>query len=90
MIAKLIPTDEQQQVLQCDAETPVVFVDSEGNATHVVLPIEDARRMLDDRLRRELQIGFDQIDRGEWVVWDPEKIKAEGRRILHERQKGGA
>ncbi|MBW3596481.1 MAG: hypothetical protein KY475_04305 [Planctomycetes bacterium] len=38
----------------------------------------------DERLRRELQIAFDQADRGEWVVWDPEKIKQEGRRRLAE------
>ena len=81
MIAKITPTDEQQRVLQTQPEA-VVIVNSEGKATHVVLPIDEARRVLDERLRRELQVGFDQADRGEWVEWDPEKIKEEGRRRL--------
>jgi hypothetical protein len=85
MIAKITATDEQHRVLQTERESPVVIVDSQGKATHVVLPIEDARRMLDSRLAQELQIGFDQADRGEWVEWDPERIKAEGRRLLHQR-----
>ena len=57
----------------------------DGEATHVVLSIDDARRMFDDYLRRELQVGFDQADRGEFVDWDPDKIKAEGREILQRR-----
>ena len=46
------------------------------------------RQMVDEGLRRQLQIGFDQADRGEFVDWDPDKIKAEGREIL-QRPLGG-
>lgn len=57
--------------------------------------IREALRLLKDRdelrllavedLRREVQKGLDQLDRGESVFLDPERIKAEGRRRLAER-----
>lgn len=50
--------------------------------------IREALRLLKDRddlrllavedLRREVQKGLDQLDRGESVLFDPERIKAEG------------
>lgn len=54
--------------------------------------IREALRLLKDRdelrllavedLRREVQKGLDQLDRGESVLLDPERIKTEGRRRL--------
>ena len=54
--------------------------------------IREALRLLKDRdelrilavedLRREVQKGLDQLDRGESVLLDAERIKAEGRRRL--------
>jgi hypothetical protein len=69
-------------------QAPVFFVDAEGKTTHVVLPITDARRMFDDYLRRELQVGFEQADRGEFVDWDADRIKAEGRELLRQQREG--
>ena len=85
MAAKVKKNDELQQALDREQGAPVYLVGLDGEATHVVLPIDDARRMFDDYLRRELQLGFDQADRGEFVDWDPDKIKAEGREILKRR-----
>ncbi|HKH44360.1 MAG TPA: type II toxin-antitoxin system ParD family antitoxin [Thermoanaerobaculia bacterium] len=57
--------------------------------------IREALRLLKDRdelkllavdeLRREIQKGLDQLDRGESVLLDAERIKAEGRRRLAQR-----
>ena len=54
--------------------------------------IREALRLLKDRdelkllaiedLRREIQKGLDQLDRGESVPFDAEHIKTEGRRRL--------
>lgn len=44
-------------------------------------------RMRLQELRKGLQIGVDQLDRGESVPWDPEEIKREGRRLLAKRRK---
>ena len=85
MAAKVKKSDELQQALDQGQGALVYLVSLDGEATHVVLSIDDARRMFDDYLRRELQVGFDQADRGEFVDWDPDKIKAEGREILQRR-----
>ena len=85
MAAKVKKSDELQQALDQEHGAPVYLVGLDGEATHVLLSIDDARRMFDDYLRRELQIGFDQADRGELVDWDPDRIKAEGREILKQR-----
>ena len=40
-----------------------------------------------DELRRQIAIGIDELDRGLGEPWDPEEIKAEGRRLLAESRK---
>ena len=39
------------------------------------------KQIAGDRLKQDLQIAFDEADRGEWLEWDPEKIKTVGRRL---------
>ena len=70
MAAKVTKTDELQQALEQEQGAPVYLVGLDGKTTHVVLPIDDARHMFDDYLRRELQVGFDQADRGESAEWN--------------------
>ena len=86
MAAKVKPA-ELQQALDRDRQGPVYIVDADGNTTHVVLPLADARELLDQWLRRELQIGFDQADRGESEPWDVEATLAEAHRRHAQRQK---
>ena len=85
MTARITQTDDQKRVLDAE-QAPVFFVDAEGKATHVVLPINDARRIFGDYLRRELQIGLEEADRGEWVDWNPDRIKAQGRELLRQQR----
>ena len=58
-------------------------------SSFVIVSIDVFRDLLgfetDEALREQLQIGFDQADQGRFVDWDPEKIKAEGRRRLQQR-----
>lgn len=77
MSHKLIPTIEQQAAFQSDA--PVYFVDEHGTTTHVALPLEEARRLLIDHLRRELEPAFHQADAGQVEVWNMEKSIAAAR-----------
>lgn len=88
MAAKILKTDDIKRVLDQEEGT-VYLVDANNRPTHVVLPLEDARRMFDEYLRRELEIGFAQADRGELTEWAPERIKAEGRAILEQRSQRG-
>ena len=47
--------------------------------------MNDRTVFTEEQLRSELQVAFDQATRGEWVEWDPDKIKQEGRRRLAEQ-----
>lgn len=70
-----------------------------GNYTDISEVIEDALNLLQnrklteaeraaklERLRKDIQIGMDQLDRGEGAPWDVEEIKAEGRRRLENKK----
>ena len=83
MIPKL--TDEMRQALQYDPDRPVKVEDEQTHRVYVLVSDDAFREMVDEELRRQLQIGLDQADRGEFVDWDPDKIKAEGREILQRR-----
>ena len=37
---------------------------------------------LTDELMKDLQVGLDQADAGQFVDWNPDEIKAEARRRL--------
>ena len=82
MTAKITQTDARRRVLDAEQEAPVFLVDSDRRTTHIILRIDDARRMFDEYLRRELQVGFEHADRGEFVEWDADRIKAQGREML--------
>lgn len=38
-------------------------------------------------LRREIDIGMQEIERGEYSDWDPEEIRRDGRKIFAARRK---
>jgi antitoxin ParD1/3/4 len=60
-----------------------------NDAVRLMRELEQEESEEIERLRAELRIGIDQLDRGEGTPWDPEEIKAEGRRRLQQRQQGG-
>jgi len=41
-----------------------------------------------DRLRQELQVGLEQLDQGESVPLDIDRIKREGRELFAKQQQG--
>ena len=86
MAAKVRKSDELQQALDQEQGAPVYLVGLDGEATHVVLSINDARRMFDDYLCRELQIGFDQADRGELVEWNVDEFLEQAHKTRSEQQ----
>jgi antitoxin ParD1/3/4 len=52
----------------------------------MLLREEDAPLWTDEELRKEIQIGLDQLDRGETAEFTADDIKAEGRRLLAAEQ----
>lgn len=73
-------SDEQRQALNQQPRGPVDVEDDQTQQIYVLVAKEDFRQLVDVELRRELQVGFDQADRGELAEWDPEDIRREGRR----------
>jgi antitoxin ParD1/3/4 len=43
---------------------------------------EDLRKLKLETLKKEIQTGIDQLERGEGITFDAEKIKAEGKKRL--------
>lgn len=78
MIAKI--TQEQREAILANPDAPVEIEDDQTKRIYVLVPKEGFRRMVDDALRRELQIGFDQADSGDVADWNIEEIIAEAHR----------
>lgn len=72
MIAKL--TEEQRQALQDRPGGPVEVEDDQTRKLYVLVAKDDFRQMVDEELRRQLQVGLDQADRGELEEWDVEQF----------------
>ncbi|HSU68579.1 MAG TPA: type II toxin-antitoxin system ParD family antitoxin [Tepidisphaeraceae bacterium] len=51
-------------------------------STHIEFPPEDI-----EDLKRELEIGLEELDRGQTVPWDPEELWSEVERLHAERAK---
>ncbi len=47
---------------------------------------EYLRKLRLEELRHEIQIGINQLERGEGIPFDAEKIKAEGRKRLAQKR----
>jgi hypothetical protein len=75
-------TEEMRHALQAHPGQPVEVHDSQTQQVYVLVARDSFREMARDELLRDLQIGFDQAAAGRWVDWNPEAIKAEGRRRL--------
>jgi hypothetical protein len=78
-------TDEMREVLARNPDQPVRVEDDQTHRVYFLIESDQARRLFDDYLRRELQIGFDQADRGESRPWDIQQTLAEAHR-RHSRQ----
>lgn len=77
-------TDEQRQAL--DAADGVVEIhDDRTQRVYVLVAKDQFRDLIDVELRSQLQIGFDQADRGEVDDWDAEEILSEAHRRYAER-----
>ncbi len=81
-------TDEQRKAIETHRGEPVRLEDDETNRVYLLVEESQAPQLYEHWLRQQLQQGFDAADRGAVVDWDPERIKAEGRRRLSELNPG--
>lgn len=78
MLPKL--TDEMRAALRAQPGGLVEVEDDQTHKVYILIEQPQARRLLGDALSRELQIGFDQADRGESEPWDIEATLTEAHR----------
>ena len=78
-------TDEMRKALAQHPDGPVPIEDDRTRKLYILVAEDEFRRLSGGQLLRELQIGFDQADRGESADWNPENIKAQGREYLRRR-----
>lgn len=75
-------TNEQREAALERLGQPIPVEDEQTREIWYLVKEADAPNVIDNWTRVELQKGFDAIDRGEVAEWDPDKIKAEGRKRL--------
>lgn len=67
-------SEEQRAALQSNNGGPVEVQDDRNNSLYVLVPRDEFHRLVDERLRHELQLGFDQADAGDVEHWDVEEM----------------
>jgi hypothetical protein len=79
-------TVEMREALATRPTGPIPFEDDETKNQYVLLTKDDYFRLRDAYLRRELQVAFDQVARGEVSDLDMDAVLAEAHRRYAERQ----
>jgi len=86
MVPKI--TEEQRKALEARPGEPVRLEDDETNRVYLLVEESQAPHLYEQWLQHQLQQGFQASEAGNVVDWDPEQIKAEGRRRLAELNPG--
>lgn len=73
-------TKKQREALQQDPTKPLRVEDDETEKVYVILDEQALPSLWDEYIRRELQRGLDQLDRGEVEEWDVESFLAAAHR----------
>ncbi len=79
-------TTEMRAALIAHPGEALHIADKETGKVYVVLEQGAVPELEEEFIRARLEEGFAAIERGEEEEWDTESIKAEGRRILQQRQ----
>lgn len=69
-----------RQALHQQQGKPLEVEDEQTRKLYVIVEKEEFRKMVDDQLRQQLQIGFDQADSGDVAEWDVEEVLGEAHR----------
>ena len=85
-------TPELAQFVQDLVQTGMYHSSSEviRDGLRLLREREQLRQIRIGELRKELAIGLEQLERGEVAPLDIEAVKAEGRRLLAERETSNA
>ena len=83
MIPKL--SDELRLAIQNHDGRPIEVEDERTQRIYVLVPRDEFRDMVEEQLRAELQIGFDQADAGDVGEWDIEEMIQEAHKSHDKR-----
>lgn len=73
-------SDEQRLAIQdCDGR-PVEVEDDRTRRVYIIVARDEFQRLVEEQLRAELQVGFDQADAGDLGDWDAEEMRQEAHR----------
>ena len=73
-------TDEQREALESRPGMPVEIKDDLTQRVYILVARDDVQSLFDEPLRRELEIGFEQADRGDVGDRDIDEMLTEARR----------
>lgn len=73
-------SDEMRQALAAWPAGPIPVEDEQTQNFYVLLTKDDYCRLHEDYIHRELQVGFDQVDRSEVSNLDMDALLAEAHR----------
>jgi hypothetical protein len=74
-------SDEQREAIRTSHGRPVEVEDDRTQSLYVLVARDDFQRLVEERLRRELQIAFDQAAAGEVDDWNIEEMLDAARRL---------
>lgn len=74
-------SEEQREAIRTSHGRPVEVEDDRTHSLYVLVARDDFQRMVEERLRRELQIAFDQADVGDVDEWDVEEMLDAARQM---------
>ena len=80
-------TPELRQAIAASPDHPVRIEDEETQRVYFVVSQEQVRSLMEAELRRELQLGYDDIARGDVVPFDADDIKRRGMERLQNSAK---
>lgn len=67
-------SDEQRQAIQNREGGPVEVEDDRTQRVYVLVARDEFHRLVEEQLRRELQVGFNQADAGDVAAWDLDEM----------------
>ena len=70
-------SEEQRQAIQNRDGGPVEVEDDRTQRVYVLVARDEFHRLVEEQLRAELQVGFDQADAGDSGEWDVDEMLQE-------------
>ncbi|HUE71497.1 MAG TPA: hypothetical protein VMP01_11490 [Pirellulaceae bacterium] len=75
-------SDEMREAIHNAQRQPLELLDEQTGKRYLLVESSEVDQLWEEWVQHSLQPAFDEADRGELRPWDPDRIKAEGRKRL--------